>query len=294
VVRIDGKKARALVQDALNTLCEALKAGKSDTLKNYLRAMSRFRRYSLGNVLLIAKACPHATHVAGFNSWRKMGRWVRKGERGIAILAPIVRRARGSAESQRERKPGDNSVETETAASDSAVGFKTAHVFDISQTEGKPLPECSQVTGDPGKHLDQLKRFAAERNIQLEYADSLGGADGASQGGVVRIRRGLSAAAELSTLAHELGHELIHYDKHGCSRTARETEAEAVAFIVCEAAGIDSRGASTDYIQMWNGEAETLLASLERVRNAATAIIKCLDVAKESGGGSPLFGRTAA
>ena len=91
MVKIEGKKAKALVQGALDTLCEALKAGKSDALKKYLRAMSRFHRYSLGNVLLIAKACPDASHVAGFQAWRKLGRWVRKGERGIAILAPIAR-----------------------------------------------------------------------------------------------------------------------------------------------------------------------------------------------------------
>ncbi|MBU0719252.1 MAG: hypothetical protein KJ749_13470 [Planctomycetes bacterium] len=201
VVRIDGKKARALVKGALAALYEALEAGKSDALKEYLRVMSRFHKYSLGNVLLIARARPDATRVAGFQAWRRLGRWVRKGERGIAILAPIVRRAGARAESSHERSPEVDPAEANTLGGGRTGGFKTAHVFDISQTEGKPLPEVSHVAGDPGRHLDQLKRFAAERNIQVRYADSLGGADGDSRGGVVHIRRGLSAAAELYSLA---------------------------------------------------------------------------------------------
>ncbi|GAF71170.1 unnamed protein product, partial [marine sediment metagenome] len=285
--------AKALVQSALDTLCEALKAGKSDALKTYLKAMSRFRKYSLGNILLITTAYPNATHVAGFRAWRKLGRWVLKGERGIAILAPMVWRRDVRTEPSPYEEQDDDLAEAGMLASDGAMGFKTAHVFDISQTEGKPLPAFSQVAGNPGRYLDQLRRFAAERSIQVQYADFIGGADGASQGGVVRILRGLSAPAELSTLAHEIGHELLHYDKKACSRTVRETEAEAVAFVVCEAVGIKSQNASADYIRLWDGDVETLLASLNRVRDAAMAIIGALDIGEEPGGGSLFSRRTA-
>jgi antirestriction protein ArdC len=294
VVKIDGKKAKALVRGALDTLREALRAGESEALKTYLRAMSRFRRYSLGNILLIARACPHATRVAGFQAWRRLGRWVRKGERGIVILAPIVRRPGIRAEHAQDRDPDDDLVEARTSICDRAVGFKAAYVFDISQTEGKPMAAFSQVAGDPGQCLDRLKQFAAARNIQVRYADFMGGADGASHGGVVSIRRGLSTAAELSTLAHELAHEVLHFDKQSRPRRIQETEAEAVAFIVCEAIGVESRDASADYIQTWDGKAETLLASLNRVRDAALAIIGALDVGEQLGGGGSLIGRRTA
>lgn len=294
VVRIDGKKAKALVQSALDTLCETLRAGKSDALKDYLRAMSRFRRYSLGNALLIAQACPDATRVAGFRAWRRLGRWVRKGERGIAILAPIVWRTGVHTEPEREQSPEEDRAEAVTPVSDRPFGFKAAYVFDISQTEGRPLPDVSHATGDPGQYLDQLKRFAAQRKIQVEYAHSLGGADGSSRGGAVSIRKGLSPAAELSTLAHELAHELLHFDKQPRPRIVQETEAEAVAFIVCEAVGVESRDASADYIQLWDGKPETLLASLGHVRNAAMTIICGLGVDEPLDGGGPLTsGRTA-
>ena len=86
--------ARQLADRALDQLAEALERGQSETLQGYLRAMGRFHRYSFGNVLLIASARPEATHVAGFRTWKKLGRHVRKGEKGIMILAPIVRRRR--------------------------------------------------------------------------------------------------------------------------------------------------------------------------------------------------------
>jgi antirestriction protein ArdC len=279
VIRIGGQHTKKLVQDALDKLEAALREGKSETLTAYLRTMSRFARYSLGNILLIASQRPDATRVAGFRKWKELGRHVRRGERGIAILAPMVRRRVPDPVAPQERPKQSGAPETQGATNETVMGFKTAHVFDISQTEGPPLPELVRVQGDPREHLVRLRCFAEHQGIRVEYANNLGGADGVSQGGRVRIRSGLPPAEEFSTLAHELGHELLHRDDQRRSRRVEETEAEAVAFVVCEAIGLDSERASSDYVQLHNGKVETLLASLRRVRDAALPIIESLGVA---------------
>src|SRR5580693_8280203 len=117
-------KARKVSEEALKQLSAELEAGRSDGLKNYLAAMGRFRRYSGGNVLLIASQRPTATHVAGFRAWNQLGRSVKKGEKGIMILAPIV--------VKKEPVPD----RSETKAESRVAGFRTAYVFDVAQTEG--------------------------------------------------------------------------------------------------------------------------------------------------------------
>ena len=133
------EQAKQLTDQALDQLIRALEAGKSDPLKTYLATMSRFYKYSWGNLLLIAFQMPSATRVAGFHTWKSLRRFVKRGEKGIMILAPIVVN-RKSAESAAEQFP-----EKETAL----VGFRPVYVWDESQTDGTPLPEFSAVTGDP-------------------------------------------------------------------------------------------------------------------------------------------------
>src|SRR5207247_3943813 len=119
-------KARKVAEEALNRLSAELEAGRSEGLKNYLAAISRFRRYSWGNVLLIASQRPTATHVAGYHRWHDLGRSVKKGEKGIMILAPMMVK-------QPEPSPGPNqSKENEVFR---LTGFRTAYVFDVEQTE---------------------------------------------------------------------------------------------------------------------------------------------------------------
>ena len=276
MIRIAGTNAKGLVQDALDTLEKALRGGKSETFKTYLRVMGRFSTYSLRNALLIANQRPGARRVAGFQTWRKLGRWVRKGERGIAILAPMARWPKPCQDPARKSSSDIKKAEPGLCDDERLMGFKTAHVFDVSQTDGKPLPGFERVRGDPQERLDGLKRFAAGRGIRVEYSDTLGGAEGMSLGGTVRIRRGQSPAEEFSTLAHEVAHELLHRDNGQATKVVRETEAEAVAFVVCEAAGLENGSAASDYIQLYDGKAETLLASLQRIRGAAVAIIEAL------------------
>jgi hypothetical protein len=116
------EQAKQIASNTIEQLRQALEAGHSERLKEYLAAMARFRRYSWGNIMLIASQKPNATHVAGFYAWHKLGRFVKKGEKGIVILAPII------------RKKAENNPETEPDESSIAVGFRAAHVFDITQT----------------------------------------------------------------------------------------------------------------------------------------------------------------
>jgi len=262
------------VRRAADALVAEVEAGHSARLKAYLATMARFHRYSLGNVLLIGMQCPQATHVAGFRAWQRMGRRVRKGERGIRIMAPIIRRAT-VAEEEQER----------------VVAFKSVSVFDVSQTDGKPLPDLGRVTGDPGESLDRLKGLISDQGIDLVYVNLSAGVDGWSSGGRIGVRRGLPPAEESSVLVHELAHELLHRDDREPERQkVRETEAEAVAFVVCEAIGLDTKRAAADYIQLYNGDRETLLSSLDRIQRTARVIIDGLAEmeASASAAGEPL------
>lgn len=224
--------------------------------------MERFPRYSLKNCVLIGLRQPSATRVAGFRAWQRMGRRVKKGEKGIVIIAPIVRR--------RPEQP-----ETEKEENRAVVAFKAAHVFDLAQTEGKMLPQFADVAGDPGEHLERLKAMVAAHGIHVEYSDGLGSACGLSTGGRISVRQGLRPAEEFSVLAHESAHERLHCSEGSAKldKTARETEAEAVAFVVCHAIDLRTNHAASDYIQLYDGSKEALVASLDRIRQTAAEII---------------------
>lgn len=257
------EEARRRTDEALANLEEALAAGKSDALEAYLKMAARFHHYSFGNIMLIASQRPDATQVAGFRTWKKLGRYVRKGEKGIVIIAPMLIK-------NREATSGED---------ESFLRFRAVYVFDVSQTDGEPLPELATVQGDPAAHTQRLKAFVAEKGISLEYAADLEGADGRSHGGRIQLLAGLSAAEEFSVLAHETAHELLHKDRSPEARlpkVVRETEAEAVAFVVTHATGLDTGTAASDYIQLYQGSAETLAASLDRVQKAAAEILTFL------------------
>jgi len=258
------EQTRGMVDEAIDKLAASLERGESATLKAYLAVMGRFRRYSLGNQLLIAMARPGATKVAGFQAWKKLGRHVKAGERGIAIIAPIVRKGQRSDE--------ENEQEARTV-----VAYKGAHVFDVSQTDGEPLPEFAQVNGDPAEHLNRLKAFVTAQGIGLTYA-ALSGAMGLSAGGRIILRSGMTPAEEFSTLAHEYAHEMLHRaDGAPADKTVRETEAEAVAFVVCHTVGLETSTSSEDYIRLYSGDRRTLMASLEQIRRAAVEILAAVE-----------------
>jgi hypothetical protein len=253
---------KQMATNAIETLATALEAGKSDDLKRYLAAMGRFHRYSLHNVMLIALQKPTASHVAGFHTWKKLGRFVRKGEKAIFILAPMVRtKEKAEAEDQ-----DGNPV---------LLGFRGCGVFDYSQTEGCELPNIGGVAGDPSGYQEHLVKFVAAQGITLSNDQAIHPARGISEGGKITLLPGMTPAENFATLVHELAHELLHRaNRATTTKCQRETEAEAVAFVVCHAIGLKTGTASQDYIQLYNGDAKLLLDRLERVRSAASQILE--------------------
>jgi hypothetical protein len=265
-------QAKELIEQQLETLGNALESGHSEQLQDFLSTMARFHRYSLGNVLLIMAQQPEATNVAGFHTWRSLGRFVKAGEKGIAILAPMLIKD--------ERRTESNSVTPEPSKDEEkTLRFRVVYVFDVSQTDGEPLPEFAKVSGDPGDYADRLKSLTRQLSIELEYSDQLGGALGMSKGGSIVLKEGLDPAQEFTTLVHELAHEILHHgeERKGTTRQSRELQAEAVAFVVAQSIGLDSGTASSDYIQLYKGDKDLLLQSLEEVRKAAGIILEGLD-----------------
>lgn len=267
---MQAETARKLVTDQIDNLSNALAAGHSDQLQGYLAAMARFHRYSVSNVFLILLQRPDATHVAGYHTWKSLGRYVKEGEKGIAIIAPM-RVAPDKTAAGGQSPPDEKSAEE-------VIRFRCAYVFDISQTDGTPLPDIGSASGDPGTFTERLRKLVKQMSIELEYSDELGGALGVSKGGKIAIRSDLTPAQEFSVLVHELAHEILHH-RDGVqrpSKTLRETQAEAVAYIVAEGIGLDTANASANYIQLYQGDPKTLMHSLEEIREAATEILSAL------------------
>jgi len=267
------EQARELSANALDSLTKQLESGKSDQLNAYINAMSRFHKYSFGNMMLILAQRPDATHTAGFHTWRSLGRTVKRGEKGIFIIAPMILKSKDSTDDDK-----------------AFVRFKAVHIFDISQTEGDPLPEPSSVGGDPGQALTALESAITQSGIILEPSNDLGGAEGISKGGTIVLRSGQHPAERFSTLVHEWAHEILHQVKKTedrPSKTIRETEAEAVAFIVGHAIGLEVGTASADYIKLYQGDAETLSASLHRIQKTACTIIEAVKSHDDNDGPNP-------
>ena len=272
-----GNELKRMVEHSLNELADAVERGESERLRRYLAMLARFHRYSLGNVLLIGWQRPDATRVAGFCAWKKLGRRVKRGERGIRILAPVVRRRRRRCDDVGE-DPEQAEDPEEDEAGEEVATFRSVCVFDVAQTEGRPLPQFARAEGEPGEHTERLKQLIASKGIHMAFSDAVGGAEGYSAGGRIVVRHGLSPAEEFSALVHELAHEMLHQDKDAKeqSRTVRELEAEAVAFVVCQAVGLNARSSSTDYIHLYDGDRNTLMSSLARIRATAVEIIGAL------------------
>lgn len=263
-----------VIEQSVEGLAEALDSGRSEGLQAFLTAMAKFHSYSFQNVMLIVSQRPDATHVAGFHAWRSLGRAVRKGEKGIAIFAPMMLKAKAdeTARPASEEEP------------ERVLRFRVVHVFDISQTDGEPLPDLDRVQGDVSDILPRLETVVAGHGIELTE-EELGSADGVSRGGSIALRPGMEPAQRFSVLVHELAHELLHKteSEKRPSKTVRETEAEAVAHVVCDAMGLETGSAAADYITLYSGDRELLMASLDRIQKTACRIIEGLHEGRETG-----------
>ena len=264
-----------IIKQAVDFLIRQVEAGKSETLAAYLTAMARFRNYSFGNIVAIARQRPTATRVAGFGTWKEMGRFVKRGEKGIQILAPMIGHRRRNAEAERNTDADGSAKPMPTL-----IGFRAVYVFDVAQTEGSDLPEFDhQISGEVGDQRDRLIGFLAQQNIALEFNERIAPALGVSYGGKIALLPGQSKAEEFVTLVHETAHELLHKAERRTFTTAtvRETEAEAVAFIVGQAIGLEMGNASSDYIQMYNGNATLLAESLEVIQRTSAVILAAVE-----------------
>lgn len=265
--KVTAADLRARIAERVQRLAGLVDAAKrSDEMRTYLAFCARFHRYSFNNVMLICAQRPGATHVAGYKTWQKLGRQVRKGERGIAILAPVTFR-------RRDPETGEETGET-------GLTFRTAWVFDVSQTEGDPLPEVRWLAeGQDGAALaDALRAYAASLGIAVRDADT-GGAGGVSKGGAIDLSADLTPLGRAAVLAHELAHELLHRDpavRATTTRAQREHQAEAVAYVVLAHFGHDLPSSGV-YLALWDADAATLQANLEAVQRAAGQIIGALE-----------------
>jgi hypothetical protein len=209
---------------------------------------------------------------------------VKRGEKGILILAPMIGRKKtdGVAESTAEA----------TEATAQLYGFRAVCVFDVSQTEGKDLPALTEVEGDVSGYRERLVKFVEGQNVTLNYSERIAPAKGLSFGGKITLLSGMQPAEEFSTLVHEIAHEMLHRGDRRTLTTkqVRETEAEAVAFVVCQSLGLQTGSASSDYIQLWHGDAKLLQESLEVVQRTAGVILGGVaqGIAPEEGAAVPI------
>lgn len=252
------QKARELV-DKLSRDLEEFRT--SEEWARHLDTVARFHGYSPRNRLLIALQNSGATYVAGYRKWQTMGRQVQKGQKAIWILAPMT---------GKDKDDPDRVI---------LFGFKAVPVFDISQTEGDPLPivRPEKLTGPgiPGA-IDRVTAVIRSRGYSVEFDRDLGSANGVTIPAqkAVRIAGGMSPGQVLKTLIHELAHVDLHADDIGTlDRPAAECEAESVAYVVGQAIGLETETYSLAYVAGWYGD-RPLIEVAETIINAADKIMR--------------------
>ena len=230
---------------------------------DFITAMSRFHNYSFHNQALILCQRPQATKVAGFVTWKNLGRHVKKGEKGIVILVPIIHRKESKEMGEKE--------------SEIVRRFKTGHVFDISQTEGVSLPEIRLDVDDMGDSFyNACLELARLEGVTVKVVDDMR-AYGLSQNGQVLLREEDNKTSMASTFLHELAHERLHWDDDGrrLDRESKELEAEAVAYLVCSRFGIELP--SYKYLASWQRN-HSIMESLRRISECSQKIIQRLEI----------------
>lgn len=256
-------------QDSKQAALDILHKGVTDIMtsdgwKRALEFRQRFHNYSYMNTLLILAQRPAATLVAGYRTWQASNRFVRKGEKGIAILAPLL-----------VRDPDDRDQLN-------LVGFKTVYVFDLSQTEGEPIPQRDSprlLLDTPeakvklaGLHF-RLAMFCASQGVRVswdfQHKHALGVYRPATKH--IAIRPGLSHTQAFKTLCHEAAHMLLHTGSE--NRHSAELEAETTAFLVANAIGIDTSTYSFAYLASWTDSLEDLIQAGDRASKAADQIL---------------------
>ena len=287
--------------DKVKEITDKLEAGiqalfESEAFKNYLKTLSKFHDYSLNNTILIAMQKPDATLVAGYTAWQKnFGRQVQKGEQGIRILAPTPYKKQMEVDrldpiTQKPILNPDGSTAKELKEI-MVPAFKVVNVFDVSQTDGKPLPTIGvdELTGNVSNYemfFEALKRACP---VPIGFEDISSGAKGYYHTVDQRIalQEGMSEVQTVKTLIHEMAHQKLHSidpkelppEEPRLTRNAKEVEAESVAYTVAQHYGIETSDYSFAYIAGWSQGKDTpeLKASLDRIRKAADEMITAID-----------------
>lgn len=271
---------------------------ESDRYRNYLTTMSRFHRYSLNNVMLIHAQRPNATLVAGFSKWKSgFGRHVKKGEKGIQILAPTPYKIKVD----KERLDPDTKLpmlddEGKPITEEKEVTipmFKVVSVFDVAQTEGKPLPQISfSLTGDVAQYEVLIEALHRTSQVPITMEPMEPGMDGyfSLTKQTIFLREGMSQAQTVCAAIHEMAHSRLHnYEKMTeladdgktilvpgeKDRNTEEVEAESISYAVCQYFGIETADNSFGYIATWSQgkELKELRASLETINKTSSELI---------------------
>ena len=269
---------------------------ESERFKEYLRTMSKFYNYSFNNTLLIAMQKPEATYVAGYTSWqRNFDRQVMKGEKGIKILAPAPYKTQEEREkidpvTQKPVIGADGNAVTETVEV-LRPAFKVVSVFDVSQTDGKELPDIivDELKGTVENYEAFFDALKQESPVPISFEDIPGGAKGffSPVESRIAIQEGMSEIQTVKTAIHEIAHAKLHAFKPDekaapedkKDRHTKEVEAESVAYTVCQRYGIETSDYSFGYIAGWSSGKETkeLKSSLDTIRKTAAEMIEGID-----------------
>ena len=275
--------AQAKAQAALDRLGDGIRSvWDSEEWAKWLRTLAKFHDYSLNNTMLIAMQMPEATRVASYRSWKRdFGRHVRKGERGIEILVPMVVKSKNEE---------DEATEEDTPKRKKLAGFRVGHVFDVSQTEGEPLPEiASQVRADVSDFDSLMGAIEAVSAYPIEVVDGLPPETNglfSRRMGYIAVRKGMPEGQTVKTALHELAHSVMHdADAEELpDRAMREVQAESVAYAVSAALGLDTSDYSFGYVASWavGKTEEEMRQCMKAVRDAAKQILDRLQLVMEA------------
>ena len=269
----------------------------SERYKEYLKVMSKFHNYSFRNTVLIAMQKPDASLVAGFSAWKNnFERNVMKGQKGIKIIAPSPYKIKQEMQKidPHTQKPiiGKDGKPVTEEKEVTIPAYKVVSVFDVSQTEGKELPDIAvdELTGDVDRYKDFFAALEKTSPVPIAFENIEGGSHGYYhlEDKRIAINEGMSELQTLKTAIHEIAHAKLHdidlnapkdEQQPHIDRRTREVEAESVAYTVCQHYGLDTSDYSFGYVAGWSSgrELSELKSSLETIRSAAAEIINSID-----------------
>ena len=287
----ESKTEKQKVQEITEKLEQGIKElFESEKYKTYLNTMSKFHNYSFNNTMLIAMQKPDATLVAGFKAWQKnFDRHVKKGEKGIRILAPAPYKIKEERDKidpvtqelllDKDGNPQKEEVEITIPA------FRAVSVFDVAQTDGKPIPELAakELLSDVEGYQDMIRAVEAISPVPIELEEIAGDSKGYYDREAKRIavQENMSESQTLKTMIHEVAHSKLHSkeveqdEQMKKDRNTKEVEAESIAYTVCQHFGIDTSDYSFGYIAGWSSGRDTkeLRASMDTIRRTASELI---------------------